>query len=76
MTTDFDGLWAKVRTAENEAEAVRTLAQILSSKEGRAFASSLELTDGVLCIEILDQVRTDPPSAMPFTNANSGSRRA
>ena len=64
MTTDFNKLWAKVRTAENEAGAVRALIQILTSKDGRMFISGLELSDGVLCIEILDHVRSYLPSAV------------
>ena len=75
MTTDFNGLWAEVRTAENEVGAVQALAQILSSKEGRAFTESLELTDGVLCIEIIDHVRPGPPFTILLADANSGSRQ-
>ena len=62
MTVDFNGLWMEARTAQNEAGAVRALAQIVSSKEGRAFILGLELADGVLCIEILDHVRSKHPS--------------
>ena len=74
MTTDFNGLWAEVLTAENEAEAIQALAQILSSKEGRAFTESLELTDGVLCTEIIGYVRPNLPFNTLSANADLGSR--
>ena len=64
MSDDLNALWAKVRAAENEAEAVRGLAQILSSKEGRMLVLGLALTDRLLCIEILDHVRQNPLSTL------------
>lgn len=48
----------------NEANAVRALAQILSSKEGRGFILRLEPSDAALCIEILDDVRPKPTSTL------------
>ena len=60
MAVNFDKLWKKARHATNEAESVRTLAEILSSKDGRTFISDLESTDALLCIEILDQVSSNP----------------
>ena len=77
MTVDFNSLWAEVRRTENEAEAVRILARILSSKEGRAFASSLKPAEGVFCIEILDHVRSNPHLRnvrCTLTSVNLGSR--
>jgi hypothetical protein len=59
----------EVRTTENEEDAVRALAQILSSKEGRAFVLGLKPIDGVLCIELLDHVRSNPPSTTQDTNS-------
>ena len=35
--TGLDRLWKKARTAADDAESLRTLAKILSSKDGRAF---------------------------------------
>jgi len=58
MADDFNKLWKKVRTAAtaDEAESVRTLAKILSSKDGRTFVLNLKQSDAVLCIEVLDHV--------------------
>ena len=64
MTTDFGKLWEEVRSAVSEVEAIRALVQLLSSKDGRNFVSGLELSDGVLCIEIPDHVRSYLPSAV------------
>ena len=64
MATEFSKLWEQVRTAADEAESVRTLAKILSSKDGRTFiVENLGLSDAELCIEILDCVSFDPSSA-------------
>jgi len=63
MTVDFNRLWKKARTATDEAESIRTLAEILTSKDGRAFILDLEVKDAELCIEILDHVNSNPPSA-------------
>jgi serine/threonine protein kinase len=60
MSVNFDRLWGEARIATSEAESVRTLAKILSSKDGRKFISNLELADAELCIEILDHVRMIP----------------
>ena len=60
MAVNFDKLWKKTRNATNEAESVRTLAEILSSKDGRKFILDLESADALLCIEILDQVSSNP----------------
>ena len=64
MADDFDGLWKKVHTMD-EAEFIRTLAQILSSKEGRTFIFNLEPLDAALCIEILDRVSPNPSVRHP-----------
>ena len=79
MTSDFNALWTEARAAGSEAEAVRVLKQISSSKEGRVFLMGLELTDAALCIEILDHVRSHPLPTVheaSLTDANSGSRPA
>jgi len=56
MAKDYQRLWKEVTSAIDEAEAVRSLAQILAEKEGRVFVSHLEREDAELCIEILDHV--------------------
>lgn len=56
MAKDYQRLWEDVTNANGEAQAVRTLAKILTDKEGRGFISSLERRDAGLCIEILDRV--------------------
>jgi hypothetical protein len=72
MTADSNKLWKKARSvaATDEAESVRTLAKILTSKDGREFISNLEPSDAKLCIEILDQVILNPrqPSLWSLTN--------
>ena len=60
MTADYNKLWKRVRSAVDEGESVRTLVNILSSKDGRTFISNLEPSEAELCIEILDHVSTDP----------------
>ena len=69
METNFRKLWKKARTAKDEKMAVRTMAEILSSKEGRKFIFALEPADAALCIEILDHVRLLP--LFPFYDARS-----
>ena len=64
MVADFNKLWKRVHTATDEAESVRALAKILSSKDGRAFILDLEPPDAELCIEILDHVSPNPPSTV------------
>lgn len=56
MTKDYEELWDGVTNAANEAQAVRTLAEILTDKEGRVFISRLGSKDAELCIEVLDRV--------------------
>ena len=65
MVTDFNGLWKKAREATDETESIRTLAKILSSKDGRAFILDLEPQDAEFCIEILDHVNSNSPPAVP-----------
>ena len=59
MAKDYSQLWKVVASISDEGKAVRTLAEILLDKEGRAFISSLERDDAKLCIEILDRVSRD-----------------
>ncbi|KAF9643108.1 kinase-like protein [Thelephora ganbajun] len=54
MGKDYERLWKGVTNATDEGKAVRTLAEILSDKEGRGFILRLERKDAKLCIEILD----------------------
>ena len=56
MAKNYQRLWKDVTNANGEVEAVRTLANILTDREGRAFILSLERPDAELCIEILDRV--------------------
>ena len=59
MAKDYLQLWKEVASATDEGKAVRTLAEVLVDKEGRAFISCLERRDAELCIEILDHVSRD-----------------
>ncbi|KAF9643193.1 kinase-like protein [Thelephora ganbajun] len=54
MVKDYGRLWKDVTNATDEGKVVRTLAEILSDKEGREFVSDLKHKDAELCIEILD----------------------
>ena len=56
MADHYQQLWKDVTNANGEVEAVRTLAEILTDREGRAFILSLERPDAELCIDILDRV--------------------
>ena len=56
MVKDYPPLWKDITSAKDEAKAVRTLAEILADKEGRAFIGTLNRADAELCIEILDHV--------------------
>ena len=60
MTKDYQQIWKDITNNPNdEAKAIRTLAEILTDKEGRDFISHLDRKDAELCIEILDQVSRD-----------------
>jgi hypothetical protein len=65
MVVDFNKLWKRARTVVDEAESVRTLVRILSSKDGRTFILNLEPREVELCIEILDHVSSNPPIYHP-----------
>jgi len=56
MSKDYQQLWNSVTNKTDQGEAIRILADILTEKEGRIFASHLELNQGEVCIEILDHV--------------------
>ena len=59
MVKDYPRLWKHVTDATDESKAVRTLAEILVDKEGRALISRLERKEAELCIEVLDRVSHD-----------------
>jgi len=59
MAKDYSQIWKAVTSANDEGEAVRTLADIVLDKPGRAFILELERDDAELCIEILDRVSRD-----------------
>jgi len=59
MSKDYGRLWKNVTGTIDEGKAVRTLAEILADKEGRAFISLLGHEDAELCVEILDHVCCD-----------------
>ena len=70
MIKDYQKLWKGVTIATNEAQAIKTLAEILSDKEGKVVISRLDSGDAKLCIEILGNVSCDihlhysPPKAV------------
>jgi len=59
MSKDYGKLWKDVTGTIDEGKAVRTLAEILVDKDGRAFISRLGREDAMLCMEILDHVSRD-----------------
>ena len=78
MSKDYGKLWGRVANTTDEGKAVRTLAEILADKEGRAFISHLGRENAELCMEILDHVSCDPyllPSIV-VSDSLSGHRSA
>jgi len=75
MAKNYQRLWKGVTSTIDEAKAVRTLAEILVDKEGRAFVSRLERKDAELCIEILDHVCRDLYWSRLSAQMISGHRR-
>ena len=65
VVVDFNKLWKKARTVAGEAESVRVVAGILSSKDRRTLISNLEPQEAGLCIEIPDHVSSNPPLTIP-----------
>ena len=61
MAVDFNRSWKKACAAQNETEFVRSLAEILASKDGLGYILTLERDGAELCIEILDHVRLNFP---------------
>ena len=65
MATNYNKLWKTARSGTDDAESVRTLATILSSRDGRMFVLDLELSEAELCLEILTHVSSNLPSIVP-----------
>ena len=74
MAKDFQGLWKDVTGAEDEAAAIRALAEILVEKDGRAFVSRLELKYTEFCIDVLDRVSHDSRISSFFAVSNDLAR--
>ena len=69
MARDHQRLWIDVTNTTDQAQAIRTLAEILSDKEGKAFISRLDSEDAELCIEILGKV--SPDLRFPYSQSQS-----
>jgi len=69
MTRDYQQLWERVASATDEAQAVQTLAKILTDKDGRVLIRRLGSSDAGLCIGILSNVSRDLylPLSQPYT---------
>jgi len=69
MANDYQRLWEVATNATDPALAIRSLAEILADKDGRAFVSRLDSGDAELCVEILADVSHDPhpPYSQPQT---------
>ena len=59
MANEYQRLWMDVANPTDEAQAIRSLAEILSNKEGKIFISRLDRKDAELCVEILGDVGPD-----------------
>lgn len=64
MAYDFQESWRNALISADEA--VRTLAQITLSPEGRKFLNNLERGEAGLCMELLDRVRSHIVSSLAF----------
>ena len=78
MAKDYSQLWKDVTSARDEGKAVRTLAEILVDREGRAFIGALNRADAELCMEMLDHVSLSliRPICCPQMAVLLGNRRA
>jgi len=56
MAEEYQRRWVGITNATDKAQAVRTLAEILTDKDGKAFISRLDSKDAELCVEILGNV--------------------
>ena len=72
MARNCQRLWRDVLSTPKGANAVRTLAEILTDKEGKTFISHLEREDAVLCIEVLNRVSPNHFSLSPPQTVSSG----
>ena len=59
MAKKFQQLWKDARSSNDEAMAIRTLADIVVDREGRAFILNLDSQDAEYCIDMLDRVSQD-----------------
>jgi len=78
MAKDYRQLWEVAAGANNEAQAVQTLSNILADEEGRAFISGLDSERAESCVKILDNVSRDtyPPHLPPLHTVSLGCCRA
>ena len=60
MLVNFNRLWKKARAAPNETEFIQSLAEILSSRDGRKYILTLNRQGAEQCIEIMVHVRSNP----------------
>jgi len=69
MAKNYQQRLERIANPTDEAEAVRVMAEILVSTEGRGFISRLERKDAELSIGILDRVSCElhPPLSRPQT---------
>ena len=59
MAKDYRQLWENAACADNEAQAIQILFDLLVNEEGRTFVSRLDSKDTEVCVEILDNVSRD-----------------
>ena len=67
MDKNFQQLWDDVKSANDEAEAIRALAEIVTEKAGRVFVSQFEREDAKYCIDALGRVSRYPRSQRSFS---------
>ena len=60
MAEHFQQLWDDVKNTNDEAKAVRALAEITTEKAGRVFVSQFDREDAEHCIDVLGRVSRYP----------------
>ena len=56
MANNFQRLWEDVKNTKDEAKAVRTLAEVVTEKDGRAFVSRFDRENAEYCVDVLGRV--------------------
>ena len=66
MDKNFQQLWDDVKGTNDEAKAIRALAEIVTEKAGRVFVSQFDREDAEYCIDVLGRVSRYPRPQRSF----------